>query len=75
MAAKFPYQSNFVYCGNNPINVIDPNGEDEYEFDGNGNLKWIKESEFDSFHKIDKNGHRTGEDLSLTKKSSQIGLI
>lgn len=28
-AAKYPHQSNYVYCSNNPIMVVDPNGEDE----------------------------------------------
>jgi len=31
MAAKFPHQSNYVYCSNNPIKLFDPNGEDEWE--------------------------------------------
>ena len=61
MSAKYPHQSNYVYCSDNPIILIDPNGKDEYEFDGNGNLTWVKSSEFDSFYKIDQNGVRTGE--------------
>jgi RHS repeat-associated protein len=32
-AAKYPHQSNYVYCSNNPLKVIDPNGEDEWEID------------------------------------------
>ena len=61
MSDKYPHQSNYVYCSNNPIKVIDPNGEDEYEFDGEGNLNWVRPSDFDSFHKVDENGRRTGE--------------
>ena len=30
MSGKYPHQSGYVYCGNNPIMVVDPNGEDEY---------------------------------------------
>ena len=30
-ASKYPHQSNYVYCSNNPIKVIDPNGEDEWD--------------------------------------------
>ena len=33
MASKYPHQSNYVYCSNNPLKVIDPNGEDEWEID------------------------------------------
>ena len=61
MSDKYPHQSNYIYCSNNPIIIIDPNGEDEYEFDGKGNLNWVRTSDFDSFHKVDENGHRTGE--------------
>ena len=33
MSDKYAYQSGYVYCGNNPIKVVDPNGEDEWEVD------------------------------------------
>ncbi len=33
MSDKYPHQSNYVYCSNNPLKVIDPNGEDEWEID------------------------------------------
>ena len=29
MSDKYAYQSNYVYCSNNPLIMIDPNGEDE----------------------------------------------
>ena len=38
MSDKYPYQSNYVYCGNNPIKVVDPNGEDEWEVNENTGL-------------------------------------
>ena len=38
MAAKYPHQSNYVYCSNNPIRIIDPNGEDEWDLARNGTL-------------------------------------
>ena len=31
MSDKYPHQSNYVYCSNNPLKVIDPDGEDEKE--------------------------------------------
>ena len=33
MSDKYAYQSGYVYCGNNPLRVVDPNGEDEWEVD------------------------------------------
>ena len=36
MAAKYPSLSPYVYCANNPVKVVDPNGEEIYEFDENG---------------------------------------
>ena len=45
MAAKYPYQSNYVYCGNNPIKVIDPNGEDEWEVNKSGHIRHVEGSE------------------------------
>ena len=38
MSDKYPYQSGYVYCGNNPIKVIDPNGEDEWDLARDGTL-------------------------------------
>ena len=38
MSDKYPYQSGYVYCGNNPIKVIDPNGEDEWDLTRDGTL-------------------------------------
>ncbi len=68
MSDKYPHQSNYVYCSNNPIRITDPNGEDEYEFDGSGNMTRVKESNNDIFYKIDENGTRTGESLSFKGK-------
>ena len=58
-AAKYPHQSNYVYCSNNPIKIIDPNGEDEYEFDECGVLiKQTTNEQYDQFHIIDNDGNR-----------------
>ena len=38
MSGKYPHQSNYVYCSNNPLQVIDPNGEDEWDLARDGTL-------------------------------------
>ena len=67
MAAKYPHQSNYVYCSNNPIMVVDPNGEDEYfnEFgmylgtdnSKTNNVRMIKQDDWNLFMNIDDNNN------------------
>ena len=45
LSDKYPHQSNYVYCSNNPIRIIDPNGEDEWEVNERGEFRRIKECE------------------------------
>ena len=45
MSGKYPYQSNYVYCSNNPLKVIDPNGEDEWEVNKSGHIRHVDGSE------------------------------
>ena len=70
MSDKYPYQSGYVYCGNNPIKVIDPNGEDEWEIDKQGNVNWVRQSETHRLYALDKNRKRTGDYITVKDKSS-----
>ena len=58
MASKYPHQSNYVYCSNNPIKVIDPNGEDEWDLGKDGTLSQRANgrTDVDIVHAKDKNG-------------------
>ena len=38
-ASKYPSLSPYVYCANNPVKLVDPNGEEAWEPDGKGG--WI----------------------------------
>ncbi|MBP5664266.1 MAG: hypothetical protein J6X16_08355 [Bacteroidales bacterium] len=69
MSDKYPHQSNYVYCSNNPIRITDPNGEDEWEVDKKGNITWKCESEKHQLFAIDKKGKRTGEFITLKNKN------
>ena len=45
MSDKYPHQSNYVYCSNNPIRLVDPNGEDEWEVNKSGHIRHVDGSE------------------------------
>ena len=70
MSDKYPYQSSYVYCGNNPIMVVDPNGEDEWELYPDGKVLWKRQSEQHTLYAVNSKGERTGN--SLTLKNRQI---
>ena len=59
MAGKYPHQSNYVYCSNNPIKVVDPNGEDEWDLEKDGTLSQRAKgrTDVDVVHAKDKNGN------------------
>ena len=42
MSDKFPSLSPYVYCANNPVKLVDPNGEDVWKPDGKGG--WIAQA-------------------------------
>ena len=57
MASKYPSLSPYVYCANNPVKLVDPNGEDivgtdgkavSYSYDDKGNVVWSKNASDDT---------------------------
>ena len=57
MFEKKPWFSPYVYCKNNPIIMIDPNGRDEYEFDKKGNhVRTIENKEADIIRVVNRKG-------------------
>lgn len=45
LAEKYPWQSPYVFCSNNPVNRIDPDGMDDYSVNQKGEIVLIKETE------------------------------
>jgi RHS repeat-associated protein len=63
LAEKKPWISHYVYCRDNPMNMIDPDGRDEWEVNDSGFLKKIPntESKIDKIFPIDNEGKRKVE--------------
>ena len=56
---NYPYQSAYLYCGNNPIMKIDPTGMDEWEINSKGKIvSHCETTEHDAFYMVDKKGNR-----------------
>ncbi|MPL99081.1 hypothetical protein SDC9_45296 [bioreactor metagenome] len=46
MSDKYPHVTNYIYCSNNPVMVVDPDGRDEYGLDVNtGRLSYLNQKE------------------------------
>jgi RHS repeat-associated protein len=57
MSDKYPSLNAYNYCSNNPLVLIDPQGEDIYDFDEGGNLvKITADKKIASFRVVDKYG-------------------
>lgn len=66
LAEKYPEVSSYAYCMNNPVNLVDPNGEDIYRYDK-------KSGEFILFEKNDDKIDQVGK-FSLNKKTGEYEL-
>jgi len=67
MSDKYPSLSPYVYCADNPIKLVDPNGEDIWEINSHGKVvNHVVDKTKDAFYIVDKNGNRIkGKELSF----------
>ena len=65
LAEKKTWISPYVYCSNNPINRIDPDGRDDYRLDRDGYLHFVKKTDAEN-HTL----YATNSKGSLDKKNS-----
>ena len=63
MADKYPSISPYAYCAWNPVKLVDPDGRDIWEIDGEGRVvNCIKDNKKDAFYRVDENGKRMDGD-------------
>jgi len=66
MCDKYPSTSAYMYCGGNPVILIDPNGMDEWEVNKQGEVRFVKESEEHIlYEKGNRNNYITVKDESI----------
>ena len=68
MSAKYPSLSPYTYCADNPVKLVDPNGEDIWEIDEEGRIvnHYKSYTKNDVFYKVDKEGNRIdGQSITL----------
>ena len=56
---KFPWQSPYVFAGNNPVNYVDVMGDSIYHMDSNGRItmKQATDDEYDELYVVDDKGN------------------
>ncbi|MFV0501498.1 MAG: RHS repeat-associated core domain-containing protein, partial [Bacteroidales bacterium] len=69
MSDKYPHVTNYIYCSNNPVMVVDPDGMDEWEVNQKGEVNWIKQSKKHTMYALDENGNRSKKSLTLNNRN------
>ena len=78
MQEKYPNISTYLYCANNPVNRIDPDGRDDYKLNRNGEIEFVRQTKAETHTiyavnnkgKIDKkNSYEVGKYVLDTKET------
>jgi RHS repeat-associated protein len=70
LSDKYPHQSNYMYCSGRLVNVIDPDGRDEWDVcTQTGKMTWIRDSDKDVMF-LTLNDKRTGNKSKEFDKGS-----
>jgi RHS repeat-associated protein len=72
LCEKYYNVSPYAYCGNNPVNRIDPDGKDEWELNRLGEIvRHIENNRQDAFYIINEKGERS-KDKSIAFKYGTV---
>ena len=76
MSGKYPHQSNYVYCSNNPIKNVDPDGDDEWEVNEiTGRIKHYSNDRPDKLFVTTADGQRKDDISPLDVDRTIMGQI
>ncbi|MDY0216949.1 MAG: RHS repeat-associated core domain-containing protein [Bacteroidales bacterium] len=76
LSDKYPHQSNYMYCSGRLVNVIDPDGMDEWDVNVSGNVvKRIPNDKKDAFHMVDDKGKRVDGKSIEFEKGTILGRV
>jgi RHS repeat-associated protein len=70
LAEKYYHISPYAWCGNNPVNAMDPDGMDIYIMNQQGKmLLALKEDKIDKVFSMDNNGRLNGKNITINDKN------
>ncbi|MFY9581940.1 MAG: RHS repeat-associated core domain-containing protein [Bacteroidales bacterium] len=72
MSDKYPSTSAYMYCGGNPVRLIDPNGMDWYENNETGEVAYQKDYGENDAHLLGENWSWMGKNDMFGKNPSEL---
>ena len=76
LSDKYPSMSPYVYCANNPVKLVDPNGEDWFENELTGDVYYSRYFSKDDVSRIEGEGWKwMGKDDMFGSSPTQLALV